>query len=137
MGVVRMRNKQFIKHVYRNFNTALQKKLKDRRYRGGGGARNNGKSHLGTTENYSNSLRVSGLIIGLFMSTLVNYVVPQINFKKRNLVLAITQQRMRYVTDYSVILFLKRFCGTPYLTHVDINNLIMRPETQSYARISS
>ena len=35
-----------------------------------GGARNNGKSHLGKTENYSNSLRVSGLIIGLFMSML-------------------------------------------------------------------
>ena len=42
-----------------------------------------GGGQLGTTENYSNSLRVSGLIIGLFMSTLVNYVVPQDYFKNK------------------------------------------------------
>ena len=75
-------------------------------YRGGGGARNKGKSHLGTTENNSNSLHASGLITGLLMSTPVNYNVLQINFKKNNLLLAITQQRMRYITDYSIILFL-------------------------------
>ena len=34
-----------------------------------GGARNNGKSHLGTTENCRDSLGVTGLIIELLMST--------------------------------------------------------------------
>ena len=48
----------------------------------GGGAWNNGKTHLITTENYSDSLHVPGLTIGLFMSTPVNYV-PQNNFKNK------------------------------------------------------
>ena len=89
----------------------------------GGGARNNGKLQLFIARFWSHN--------GLFMSRLVNYIVPQIHFKKRNLLLAITQQRMRYVADISVTLFLKRFCGTTYVTHVDINNLIMRPETRN------
>ena len=78
---------------------------------------------LGTTENYTSEL---WKLTAIHCTILVNYVIPQINFKKHNLLLAITQKRMQYVT-ISVILFLK-FCGTTYLTSVDINNLIMRPE---------
>ena len=39
---------------------------------------------------------------------LVNYVVPQINCKKCNLLLAIMQRRMRYVTDYFRTFVLKK-----------------------------
>ena len=49
------------------------------------GARNNRKSHLGTTENYRHSLRALGLIIGNAGQLLHNPVAPQNNLKTRKL----------------------------------------------------